>query len=116
MKYIKRYEHIENEESSWIINIDDIINVKLCKTLPDISDNVKVGDIVIGVWFDDGFTSYLLKVDKLDDDDDGKEMFGACDNDTCYSLDMALDVFDYNEYTELDPQFEMKLQTRKFNI
>ncbi len=49
--------------------------------MADISDSVKKGDIVIGIWYGVDFEVSLLKLEELDFDDDDKPMLGACDED-----------------------------------
>jgi hypothetical protein len=104
----------ENEDDGWIINIDDIIDSKKCNTLPDVSDKVKEGDVVIGVFFGGGYEAYLMKLIEISGDE-GPSL-GAADDDTCYDITFAWGIFDYDEYKKLDPEFEYKLKGRKYNL
>ena len=47
---------------------------------------------------------------------DGSLASGVCDNDTCYEIDMAWGVFDVEDYKKFDPEFEIKLTSKKYNL
>lgn len=114
MKYIKTFEDIN--EDGWIIDISNIVNKSFINKMPDISDSVKKGDIVIGVWYGGDFEVSLLKLEELDFDDDDKPMLGACDEDSCYCVDLAWGIYSLEDYKKYDPDFEIKLNQLKYNL
>lgn len=114
MKYIKTFEDI-NQENYWMIDINNIIDKKLLNKLSDISDKVKKGDVIIGVWFNGFNDAYLLKVDEIDIGEEEPSL-GASDGESVYDIDYAWGVFDYEEYKKLDPYFYLKLATNKYNL
>ena len=115
-RLILENNNILPEGDSWAIPINSkIVSIELAKSLPDIREEAKVGDVVFGVWFTGGFDAYLLKVE-----DGGRDGLGVGANETWYGLNEAYFVFSYEDYKKLDPYFDMKLEmdreTRKFNL
>ncbi len=90
-----------NSNNSWIINITNSIDTKTAKELSDIRDDVREGDVVIGVWFSGDFDPFLLKVEDLSTSDDPELGLGVCDDHICYTLEHAWGVFDPDEYDKL---------------
>lgn len=112
MKYLKKFEN-HNEPDTWIISLkNEDLDIPVFKILPDISDNVKEGDIIIGVWFTGGFDAYLCKIEY--DPDNG---FGCSDGQSWYSVEYAWGVFDPKEYdSHTDKKIELALVANKYNL
>lgn len=110
MKYLR---YFENNNEDWVIDITNIVIPNIFDKINgiDVSD-VKEGDILIAVYFDGGFTCKLMKVIDLDDD----KSYGACDDDTCYTIDFAWGIFNPEEYKKYDPNFEIKMTSKKYNL
>lgn len=108
---ITKFKIFENKDEDWIINIDKIIDKNIVSQLDDISDFVKKGDIVIGVWFDGDFEYYLLKVEEIDDGE-----LGACSDDACHLISYSWGIFSLEDYKKYDPNFELKISANKYNL
>lgn len=110
---ITKFKIFENNNQDWVIDITDIVIPNIFDKIDgvDVSD-VKEGDIIIAVYFDGGFTCKLMKVIDYDSD----KTYGACDGDTCYTIGFAWGIFDIKEYKKYDPNFEIKVNSKKYNI
>ena len=110
MKYLKKFE---NYDSGWIIPLNnEEIDPSIFKKIPDISDKVIEGDIVIGVWFSGGYDIYLLKVEKNDDGE-----LGVSNDYIWYGIDHAWGIFDpedYNKYAE--KSIDLIITTKQYNL
>jgi len=129
-------------ENSWegnnVIDVTNFINAKLAQNLPDIRDNVKEGDTVFYISFQGAFITYKIilqdlgekfakttAVDYYDEKaENGNNLediikqcrLGGDDGSMVYTLAGAYFVFSYEDYIKLDPNFELKIITNKYNL
>lgn len=133
---ITNFKIFENVSSN-MLDVSDIINVKIAQTLTDIRDDIKAGDTVFYTNFEGSFITYKMVVEDLgeefaesaamsyyDSENDQETLedvtrlcrLGASDDDTTYTLYAAYFVFSYEDYIKLDPHFEIRIVSNKYNL
>ncbi len=99
IKEFKLFEN-ENKNNTWLISLpaNKLDNVVM-DSIPDITNDVKDGDIVLASWFNGRLDYYLAKVEKSVDGDG----FGVrCKEEmSWYGLDLAWHVVNPNVYDKL---------------
>jgi len=132
---ITQFKIFENNNDN-MVDVEEFIDSKFAQTLSDIRDDVKVGDKVLYTNFQGAFTTYIMTVEDLGEDfakdtvrdyyDENSEYdyndilkqcrLGSSDGMTVFTLAGAYFVFSYEDYLKLDPNFEIKMTTKKYNI
>ena len=113
MKHLKTFENHKGIPIGWIVPIkDEDLEPAIFKKIPDIRDNVKPGDIVLGVWFSGGFDTFLLQIDDIKVDG-----LGCGTEDTWYGIESAWGVFDPKDYDKhATKKLDLVISANKYNL
>jgi len=133
---ITKFKIYENNSDN-MIDVTDYVDTKIAKTLPDIRNEIDIDDKVFCTYYDGTFTTYLIEFEDLGDNfardmaksyydpENDNEAFedvvkqcslGVNSEQTIYTIYDAYFVFSYDDYIKLDPNFELKMISKKYNL